>query len=59
MAGLLLGLLLAAPFAGTLLHGTEALLPAYAAAVPAFASKRAELQAKVDAYRRCAGASCP
>jgi arylsulfatase A-like enzyme len=29
------------------------------AARPAFAAKRAELQAKVDAYRTCAGASCP
>jgi signal transduction histidine kinase len=33
VACLLLSLLLAAPFAGTALHGTEALLPAYAAAV--------------------------
>ena len=33
VVGLLLGLLLAAPFAGTPLHGTEALLPAYAAVV--------------------------
>jgi hypothetical protein len=33
VAGLLLGLLLTAPFAGTPLEGTEALLPAYAAVV--------------------------
>ncbi|HEX2525417.1 MAG TPA: MASE4 domain-containing protein [Geminicoccus sp.] len=32
-AALLLGLLIAAPFSKTVLHGTEALLPAYAAAV--------------------------
>lgn len=29
------------------------------AALPAFAAKRAELQAKVDLYRTCAGGSCP
>ena len=29
------------------------------AALPAYAAKRTELQAKVDAYRACAGASCP
>ncbi len=29
------------------------------AALPGFAAKRAELQAKVNAYRTCAGASCP
>ena len=29
------------------------------AALPGFAAKRAELQAKVDIYRTCAGGSCP